>query len=920
MRFMRSSKARLASGLFYGTLCLWFSGVSAHSAPIVLEFRPPEIEVSKICTPKRPDSEIQREWSEWDRKALPAGKGLDAISRDLVRLRDIDAAQYFDTIMAGLKQLRQTDPGYGDSRYLIDRINVYINAGRIEDLKKARLVEELQASGYMVSPRALDFLADLYLNGIVLARDPEQGLKLKVQAAYGGNANALLFLASLTSNGETVPGWDVDAPVAVTLAFGSLLGKLNPTICDRIGRIAREYSSGDVVAENHGLSETWYRFAADLGDTNAAWKVAEYHLDSEFIEKDNAVLLKYLKEAAEAGVVSAQIELGRIYETGALTERDTAAALKLYKSLADNGLRVGYIRNILLLEKLGRTGGADYDRYRQLLVKLSELPEAPGWVFTKLGKLAQSDKGVWESAGEAEAQFARAAALDDVDGKYELARTYLLSPGDKAKFNLALDLLYSAVSENGKIEALSELRRAHLCLMPDGPDVASEAYWRKAESGAGNETIALDVEDVRDLKDDVPPMLLAEVQTQALYGRAEALGNFANLMDRVLKGVPEETKTFWRKYATRFVGGEASIAVRKFEGAESEKERDLAVADLKRLIDAGDAYAALELAELYLRTYPDDYEKVAEAEYLLEAFQGGTRGKILRLVEGIHAGNTENPLNLTGEQIGYIAAHGDADALLFLAERERDDDKRKQLFFHARGIMRCNFDTVYQFADFAEKHGYSAELNHWLDVSMALLEGKAWQLVKVADLYAGTDTEEGRHTAFDLYVKAHDEGYEIASFRLLDLVSDPKKETYDPDLGTEIFANLLEKADGNQLYGVIRRVQKAPAAIQEPVLAQYDIKSLYRRAAEAEYPAAMRELAKLMRSSDASHEDIREASEWLKKSAAAEDVEAMVLLAQSYAFGIGLEPSRPNALKWLRAASDAGDEPATKLLQIIQLQ
>ncbi|MCK7614157.1 tetratricopeptide repeat protein [Roseibium sediminicola] len=920
MRLMRSTKTRLATGLSVGTVWLCLSGVAAYSTPIALEFRPPEIEATRICTPKRPDSEILREWIDWDRTALPSGKNIDTIARDLVRLRDIDAAGYFDTIMAGLEQLRRSDPGYSDSRYLIDRINVYINAGRIADLKKARLIAELQASGYMASPRAIDFLADLHLNGIVVERDPELGLKLKVQAAYGGNANALLHLAALTSSGEEVPGWDVDAPVAVTLAFGALLGKLNPTICDRIGRIAREYSSGEVVQKDHGLSETWYRFAADLGDTNAAWKVAEYHLDSEFIEKDNSVLLKYLKEAASAGVVSAKIELGRIYETGSLTERNAEAALELYNSLAASGLRVGYIRSILLREKLGQTDGADFDSYFQSLVELSELPDAPGWVFTKLGKLAQDQDGIWDSAGKAEELFARAAALDDVDGKYELARTYLLKAQDRTRFNMALDLLYSAVSDNGKIEALSELRRAHLCLNPDGPDVSSEHYWRAAESGAGNETISIGVAEVGDLQNDLPPMLLAEVQTQALYGRAEALGNFANLLERVLENVPEPTKAFWQSYAARYDGGEASIVVRSFEAAETEEDRSEAIDSLRQLIDDGDQYAALELADIFLRHYAEDFERVAEAEYLLAAFNGGTRGKILRLLENIRGGGQGDPFQLTAEQVDHITAHGDADALLFLAAHEANGEQRQQLYFQARGIMRCNFDTVYQFAEFAAENDLRDELNHWLRVSMALLEGKAWQLVKVADLYAGMDTDAGHEAAFNLYVSAHDLGYDIASFRLLDLVSEPERATYDPVLGTEIFSKLLAKADGNQLYGVIRRVQKAPDAIRNPVLAQHDIKALYRRAAEAEYPAAMRELAKLMRSSDASHEDIREASDWLKKSAAAEDVEAMVLLAQSYAFGIGLEPSRSDALKWLKAASEAGDDSATKLLQIIQLQ
>jgi TPR repeat protein len=918
MHIHKLLKTRFAAGLFCGTICLGLGWSPALSAPIDLEFRPPDIKVSRICTPKRPDAEIQRDWAQWDGKSLPQGQSFDMISRDLIRLRDIDAVTFFDTIMRGLEKLRQTDPNYNNNRYLIDRIKVYIKAGRIEDLKNARLVEELQANSYLVSPRAADFLADLYLNGIVVKRDSAHGMNLKIQAAYGGNANALLHLASLTSNGETVPGWDVEAPVAVTLAFGALLGKLNPTICDRIGRIAREYSSGEVVARNYALSETWYRFSADLGDTNAAWKVAEFHLDSEFIEKDNDVLLTYLKQAADAEVVSAEIELGRIYESGALTEKDTDAALKIYSRLVDEGLRVGYIRSILLRENLGLTAGEHKAGYKDLLQGLAELEDAPGWVFTKLGKQLQDEQGVWASAAEAETYFEKAAARGDIDGKYELARSYLRADVARERYNAALDLLYSTSAVNGKTEALSELRRAHFCLNQDGAQAAIQGYWQAAEDGAGSQVRLTDETGAMIPAGDMPPALVASIQTEALYGSAKSLGTYFTVLDEAGPADSARTKAFWQAYATNYPGGLASIAAREFETAESEKARAEALAALRVLADAGDEPAALDLAEILLSHYADDAEKLAEAERLAFSVKGGVRGKILRSLDDALRASGRQGLKLTGAQSELTANFGDAHALLFLAGAQTSDEETRLYYKRARGIMRCNFDTVYQFADFALDHGYDSEADRWLNVLMVLLGDKSWQYVKVADLYAKTGTDADKETAFDLYVQAYERGYDLASFRLLDALSDPERHTYDPELGRQVIASLLENADGNQLYNVIRRVERAPAEIQDPILARFDIKALYRRAAEAEYPAAMRELAKLMRTADASHEDIREASEWLKKSAAAQDPEAMVLLAQSYAFGIGVEPSRKDAVKWLRAASDAGEESAAKLLEIIQ--
>ena len=55
-------------------------------------------------------------------------------------------------------------------------------------------------------------------------------------------------------------------------------------------------------------------------------------------------------------------------------------------------------------------------------------------------------------------------------------------------------------------------------------------------------------------------------------------------------------------------------------------------------------------------------------------------------------------------------------------------------------------------------------------------------------------------------------------------------------------------------------------------------------------------------------------------AATAGDPEAMLMLAQSYAFGLGVEPSAEKARQWLQAAASAGDETAVTLLSIMRVQ
>ncbi len=69
------------------------------------------------------------------------------------------------------------------------------------------------------------------------------------------------------------------------MAFGTLVGVLEKASANRVGRVAREYDGGEIVVQDPNLSLAWYRFAADLGDTTAAWKVAEYNLLSEKVKK-----------------------------------------------------------------------------------------------------------------------------------------------------------------------------------------------------------------------------------------------------------------------------------------------------------------------------------------------------------------------------------------------------------------------------------------------------------------------------------------------------------------------------------------------------------------------------------------------------------------------------------------------------------
>ena len=248
------------------TLLLLGSGlVSATvAAPVEVTFLPPEIPAQEVCVAKKADPEVVARWQAWDRASVPEGDP-ELVLRDARRLRDLDPTGNFELVDQMLAIVSKM-PAPKVPDIAIDRINLYLKAGKVPQLRQTGVIDGLEANSGALAPKALNLLSTLYLDGLVVKKDREKGLGYLTRAAMGGNADALLRLASMNIDGEQVPGWELDPKLAVTMAFGALVGKLDPEICDRIGRIAREYSKGLVVKRDHNIAEQWLRLAADLGE------------------------------------------------------------------------------------------------------------------------------------------------------------------------------------------------------------------------------------------------------------------------------------------------------------------------------------------------------------------------------------------------------------------------------------------------------------------------------------------------------------------------------------------------------------------------------------------------------------------------------------------------------------------------------
>ncbi len=891
-------------------------GTVAQAAPVALVFEPPQIDAQPICMPRDPDEKLIARWSDWDGVSVE-GWQTSNVERDLRRLMEIDPAEWSATALAAIDLLPSIDPGYDDTKKLLSRINLLVSAGRLDDLRDLRLVPTLMDSNAEQSPRLQKALSDFLRFGIGVEADPERGLQLLVAAGYGGNADALLELVSLQLAGKKVEGWDIAPDMAVTMAFGALVGQLDPQICDRVTRIAREYKNGDIVAADMGLSERWYRFAADLGDTNAAWKVAEFHLRSEAVVKDNAVLLKYLTMAADGGSDFAKVSLGRIYEIGALVPQDLERAAALYSEAAASGDRGALIRNALFLQSRAKKDPAVRPAYLAALDALVAVDRAPGWAYIAAADEAMRAKGRWAGEADAIALLEQAAAQNDgiaIQRLVELKMRYATTP---ETFYPVVDELIRVVQTQGKIAPMADLQTAFTCRAPNAPQIEEATYWRDVEKATGTDTVDFGPEDLLDLARAHDPLKLARLQSQALSGRSTALAQYITLIEEGDFSVVQQD--FWDDYATRFPNALQARGRLALKLAKTDDERAEAISLFREAIASGDAVAGLYLAEALLDDGEITAEDRKESTAALLPLANAGRGAAMSLLP-LAAPDVYPDLDAVFAAFeDAIEQGGDFDALLIALERMDDPAKKADYLQRAITATACTFEDTIRFANFFGKQADAANFAKWLSISETLAEQDGWRLTQMADALQnfGTPADDARAEAFLRTAAAA--GNQTAMQRLLTRHAKSGTPNYNPAYAADLYVSLIEQTAAGNLRGMLTRLDAEEPEIKAAVYARVDTESLYKAAAVAGDPQAMREYALILRDDAATPAEVAESTKLLAQASELGDVEAMVEYAISLTFGVGIKASQTEALVWLQRAAERGNERAVTLVTTLNL-
>lgn len=905
--------ARLAKSLLMAGVMTIAAGSPGRSAPIDVRFMPPDVELPKapVCsTPKR-DEDMIADWTAWDRKKLPK-REIYSITRDMNRLRDVDARR-FEPIISRVQELLPTvKASYGEKDALFDKVKLMIAMGQADQVSRDGLVQKLLDMGAH-SAGSMNTLADFLIDGKGIAADRKAGLKLKVEAAYGGNSDAILDLARMTKDGEKIDGWQIEPELAVNMAFGTLVGVLDEGICDRIGRVAREYDGGQIVVQDPNLSLAWYRFAADLGDTTAAWKVAEYNLLSEKVVKDNEVLVKYLKMAADGGNMSAILEMGRLYAEGALVPQDKSKAFAYFKEAEKQGNQAGLIKQAQLLEQTRDTSPKDAAAYEEILRKLLNRNDPPAWAFTRLARVIQARDGLWKSAPTIRPLLEEAVKRGDIEGGIDLAELLLRTDLKPTTIARSADLLTNATHINGDINAIAKLQRVYLCVDPSGPDLASADYWSNIEAGAGNKTLDLEPDQIDKLPTLKDPLVIAAIQTQALYGRASALA----LYQRYLKGAgySDQVLKFWAERAEVRRGATVEAALLEFKqnlekGQVNEARRTIQMTGDGMTVDAG-----LSFARFLVRNYSNDQESIELAREILTPLAESGAGRAVKLLQEVDGGDLDplsSPIDIHAD---VMRERGDMVAQLLLAETASNEADRKLYYERAIATQRCDYDDTMSLAEFAMRHE-PEDTQRWLTIASHIAGNDSWRKVKIGDVYMALNAPEMKDTAFKLYTEARAEGEPAAFYRLVKIYADNTGTAYDPKKASDIFVDLVARSEPETVTDKLLMLANMKPEIRRIVSQRIDIKELYRKSAELGQPVAMRELAKLLRDDPKDSKAVFASFDWLKKAAEAGDGEAMFLLSQAYAYGSGTKPALDAAQHWMAKAAEAGFPQAAYVLKL----
>jgi TPR repeat protein len=880
-----------------------------------LAFMPPRVVPQDLCTPGASLDELNELDLGLGDDELNDDLRLRYIRRDIRNLQAEDAHRWFDHIMTLIDWQATLDPDFAGTGATLAKIALYIDAGRMNELRDLNLIELLRQENRLDSNAYRMTLAEYYLNGIGVAKDTIYARSLIREAAYGGNPDALLTVARLELQGDPVEGWDAPLDMTVTLAFGGMLGQMNAEVCRHAERIAQQYLTGEVVTRNPEIAQAWFKFAADLGGAGAAWRIVEYHLEADAANKDNVELLRYLRLAVSRGIAIDAVQAERIRSATNIDDESLFEILGFNFSADTGRTRPSLSGYFQLSVNLDAEFASENSPYLQYLSEVIKFDTAPGFVFTTLAKEVMLRKGRWAGELEAMGLLEEAAVRQDAEGMQILARMLTRYRDDPVKMSRAINLLTESVSRFGQMSAMDNLDGLYRCQANDAPHIAEADYWASAFDATQSEIVAISPNDLLTLDPFKDPETIAQIQTQALQGDSTSLANF---VERV-QADPLATDDAHRLWAARADGSDKTLenfAKLEVALATNPAERDLAIELFRRIYLNNGATAALDLSIALLQDNGRDPKVASEiADYLTRAGNLG-KGAAIRLLARLTA-DERTEVSVYQQFAEIIEERGDFPALMFaipFVSPDRVDDYMDR----AVSLMNCGTKDAEELGDAATVRGDIEQSYHWEQIGLAIVGGNVLSRLAISDrqmTFYDIGAAPGIRQVFE---RALAEGDNVANLTLFDLTADPDLSTFDPAAAAEYLIALL--ALPYQESAIINRYRVADAEVRAAVDQEFDMSDVFLKAAQGGDITAKRDYALLLRDTATTLSDLQASARWLQEAADGGDIVGMAELGRALAYGIGIPEDRTAALNWLEQAERAGNTEAASLTRLLRIE
>jgi TPR repeat protein len=887
-----------------------------QSVPPTLDFLPPTLAPRDVCNVPPEDTGTDDLSVKGKDQDLTDADRIRFLRRDIRNYTDEDANGFFDFIDALIAKRADIDETFTAMDATFARIDLMLQAGRLDQLESDNLIEGLRDRTSEMTNLQRLALARFYADGTGVPVDIAFSQQLIREAAYSGNALALLEIARLQRQGVLVEGWDAPLDLTVTMAFGGILGALDRGVCRRAERIAQEYIKGDVVAANPALALAWYKFAADMGGAEAAWRIVEFHLNADAVNKDNIELRRYLKRAVQLGVSVDNVAASSLVSSGAVDEADLAAMLGFNHS-QDTRRTSGAIAPFLhLVVNIDGPEADENGLILDYLREIAQMPQAPGRVFDRLAGEVLVRKGRWAGEAEAMALLEQAVARGDGPGQQRLASMLVRYRDDPAKIARAENLLMEVVSRHGMAVGLRELDALYRCRVNDAPRLAQADVWAKAYRASGHESVQISANDLLALSPDRSPETIAKIQSLALDGRIQMVAAQAQRM----QANPFTAEAGLRIWAQRVNNSDQTLeafAKLEFELATTPAQRDLAIELFRRVFLNNGVTTALDLAIALIEYNSRDPQIADEIEKLLTMAGNRGEGAAIRLLSRVQA-DVRPEADVFAQFADKIEARGDFLALMFaiphIGEAQVDD-----YIDRAVSLMNCGTKDADELGDAYAIRGDGQMSNHWRQVGLHFEGGHVLSKLRLTNRQIGWFDDGRAPDPVDRATRALAEGDKTALIRLINLTANPDLPTYDADAAVQSIVFAVRRGNADDFGALSAAYRATTDEVRTAVDARINMDDVLNRSAEDGDVAAAYALGMHLRDKAASPNDLAKSLEWLEAAAARGHRDAMYQTGYALGFGLGRPADIEGAIRWLEQAAGMGHPDAAALSKTLRI-